>query len=51
MFVVWTQQRRDLADSGAFELGTDASRVFTAQPDDVFLVKVSYWLGMRRHGR
>jgi hypothetical protein len=48
LFVVWTQQRRDQLASGEFEFGRDASRVFTAPADDVFLVKVSYWFGTRR---
>jgi hypothetical protein len=48
LFVVWTQQRRDQAASGAFNFGTDVPRIFTAPADDVFLVKVSYWFGMRR---
>jgi hypothetical protein len=48
LFVVWTQQRRDRVVDGTFDLGSDASRVFTARPDNVFLVKISYWLGAHR---
>jgi hypothetical protein len=48
LFVVWTQQRRDQLASGEFDFGRDTSRVFTSPADDVFLVKVSYWLGTKR---
>ncbi len=48
LFVVWTQQRRDRATSGAFDLGTDLSGVLRAPADDVLLVKLSYWIGGRR---
>jgi len=48
MFVVWTQQRRDIAPWGEFDFGDDVSALFTAPADDVLLVKVSYWFGSRR---
>jgi len=48
IFVVWTEQRQDRLPSGEFHLGNDLSRVFTAPADDVFLVKMSYWFGVRR---
>ena len=46
-FFVWTQQRRDLLDPGDFSIGRDTTRLFTADADDVLLVKFSYWLGGR----
>jgi len=45
LYVVWTQRRRDQAYPGDFELGRDASRLFHAPSDDIFLVKVAWWLG------
>ena len=45
LYVAWTQQRQDLGDPGDFQLGRDASRLFQAPGDDVFLVKVSYRFG------
>jgi len=48
LFVVWTQQRRDRVADGAFDLGSDASRLFATRPDNVFLVKLSYWFGLAR---
>ena len=43
-YVVWTEQRENTLDAGRFRFGRDARALFRAEPDDVFLVKVSYWL-------
>jgi hypothetical protein len=48
LFAVWTQQRRDLVQSGEFDFANDVSRTFTAAADDVLLVKVSYWFGLHK---
>ncbi len=45
IYAVWSQGRADLADPGRLALGRDASSLFHAPADDVFLVKVSYRLG------
>ena len=47
LFFVWTQQRRDVDATGAFDLTGDTSRLFGAPADDVLLVKMSYWFGAR----
>lgn len=44
LYVVWTEQREDTRDPGTFAFGRDARALFRAAPDDVFMVKVSYWL-------
>jgi hypothetical protein len=44
LYVVWTEQRENTRDVGTFDFGRDARALFRAAPDDVFLVKVSYWL-------
>jgi hypothetical protein len=44
LYVVWTEQREDSANPGTFVFGRDTRALFRAAPDDVFLVKVSYWL-------
>jgi hypothetical protein len=48
LFVAWTQQRLDRLPTGVFDFGSSAARVFTAPADDVLMVKVSYWFGVRR---
>ena len=54
LFLVWQQsrtQRVEASDSGvgvdqvgAFDLGRDVDALFKTRPDNVFLIKVSYWL-------
>ena len=46
LFVVWTQARSqgDL-DVGDFAARRDYRNLFAARPDNVFLVKASYWIG------
>ena len=45
LYAVWTRQQQDHTNPGAFGLGRDASALFNAPGDDVFLVKMAYWLG------
>jgi len=45
LYVVWTQQREDEIGLGRFDLRRDTRRLFSADADNVFAVKISYWLG------
>ncbi len=45
LYVVWTRFGNDRSNPGDFRFGRDVSDLWGADPDDVFLVKVSYWLG------
>jgi hypothetical protein len=46
LYVVWTQSRDDeLRYVGNLELDRDRTALFATQPDNIFLVKVNYWLG------
>jgi hypothetical protein len=45
LFVVWTRFGDDRSDPGDFQFGRDVSGLWGADPDDVFLIKVSYWIG------
>jgi hypothetical protein len=45
LYAVWTRQQQDVANPGTFRLGRDAAALFSAPGDDVFLVKLAYWLG------
>ena len=45
LYVVWTQQRQDDAFPGDFRARRDLARLFSASADDVFLVKLTYWIG------
>jgi hypothetical protein len=44
LYVAWQHARRDFQPIGDFDLGRDAGALLAARPDNVFLVKVSYWL-------
>ena len=46
LFLVWTQQRDDFQPVGDFDLRRGVTHVLDAQADNVFLVKVSYHLGL-----
>jgi hypothetical protein len=44
-YVVWTQRRLDRVDSGNFNFADDLGSLFSAPADDVFLVKITWWIG------
>jgi hypothetical protein len=45
LYLVWTQERTDQAAVGTFDFGRDRTALLTSHPDNIFLVKLSYWLG------
>ncbi|HSL71444.1 MAG TPA: DUF5916 domain-containing protein, partial [Longimicrobiales bacterium] len=45
LFVVWQQQRAGVGRPGDFKLGRDTGGIFDDSPDNIFLVKLSYWVG------
>ena len=45
LFVVWSEARDDKTLAPGLDFGRDGSRLFSAPARDVFLVKLSYWLG------
>jgi hypothetical protein len=46
LFVVWQQARSATLDFGDFDLGRDAGGLFGAPADNVFVVKLNYWLNL-----
>jgi len=44
LFLVWQQRREDEAPYGDFNLSRDRAALFSARPDNVFQLKVNYWL-------
>jgi hypothetical protein len=44
-YAVWTRQQQNTDDPAPFNLRRDARALFTAPGDDVFLVKIAYWIG------
>ncbi|HEX8242211.1 MAG TPA: DUF5916 domain-containing protein [Longimicrobium sp.] len=45
LFFVWQQQRSGAEAFGDFALGRDAGAVFREHPDNVFVIKASYYIG------
>ncbi|HEX9985247.1 MAG TPA: DUF5916 domain-containing protein, partial [Thermoanaerobaculia bacterium] len=46
LYVVWNENREDVASVGDFRVRRDFAALPDARSQDVFLVKVSYWLPM-----
>ena len=46
IFFVWTQSRSDSEDNGNFEFGSSFDRLVNLQPDNIFMVKFTYWFNM-----
>ena len=45
-YAVWSQHRTDDRDFGDFTDGGEYRRLFSAHPDNTFLLKVSYWFSI-----
>ncbi len=45
LFVVWQQSRFGSIPSGEFEFGRDFDNLWAARPENVFVVKGTYWIG------
>jgi hypothetical protein len=45
LYLVWTQSRESNEAVGNLSLGRDLDGLFSSRPDNIFLVKMSYWLG------
>ena len=46
VFLVWQQQRFGRRPFGDFDLGRDRRDLLDLHPDNVFMVKISYWVGL-----
>ena len=44
LFLVWTQSRSDTAQFGDLHFDRDRRALFDADPTNIFLIKVNYWL-------
>jgi hypothetical protein len=45
LFFVWTQSRSHQAPTGSMDLSRDLDALLQAPSDNIFLLKISYWLG------
>ncbi len=44
LYFVWTQNRQDTQNTGEFSLGPSVSNLLNLNADNIFLIKISYWL-------
>ncbi|HYV96661.1 MAG TPA: DUF5916 domain-containing protein [Gemmatimonadaceae bacterium] len=44
LYFVWTQQRSATAPIGDFDFARDRSALFDTKPDNIFLIKASWWM-------
>ena len=44
LFVVWSQGRQHIDPVGQFNLGSDIGTLFDAPAENVFMIKLNYWL-------
>jgi hypothetical protein len=44
IYLVWTQSRSHSINDGSFDLDRDAAALFSTKPDNIFLLKASWWL-------
>ncbi|HKS06588.1 MAG TPA: DUF5916 domain-containing protein [Gemmatimonadaceae bacterium] len=44
LYFVWTQQRANQVSTGDFDFGRDREALFDTRPDNIFLIKASWWL-------
>ncbi|MBT8392122.1 MAG: carbohydrate binding family 9 domain-containing protein [Ignavibacteria bacterium] len=44
IYFVWTQTRSEEEEIGEFQFNKSMSRLFAAEPDNIFMVKVTYWI-------
>ncbi len=44
LYFVWTQSRQNIEGDGSFQFGRSFNNLFSLHPDNIFMLKVSYWL-------
>ena len=44
LYLVWTQSREDVTPTGEFEFGNSMNNLMSVQPDNIFMIKITYWL-------
>ena len=46
LYVAWQQTRRGSGPEGEFDFGRDPRRLFQTAPDNILVVKGTYWLSL-----
>ena len=45
LYVAWTHSRSDVQPYGDFDFSRDAQGLLATRPDNIFIVKASWWIG------
>jgi hypothetical protein len=45
-YFVWTQSRENVDPDGTFRFGHSFNNLLSIRPDNIFMIKFNYWLGM-----
>ena len=45
LYLVWTQSRSDNITDGTFNMSSSFDRLGSAKPDNIFMLKLTYWIG------
>jgi hypothetical protein len=45
LFLVWTQSRSDNVVDGTFAFNGSFGRLVSSKPDNIFMIKLTYWIG------
>jgi len=46
LYLVWTQSREEDRSIGEFRFNRSINNLFQARPDNIFMLKISYWFGL-----
>lgn len=46
LYFVWTQSREGIDPDGNFHFGRSVNDLVSIKPDNIFMIKATYWLGM-----
>ncbi len=46
LYMVWTQSKNDVESHGDFYFDKSMDKMFNLKPDNIFMLKLSYWLGI-----
>jgi hypothetical protein len=44
IYLVWTQSRFNSENAGDYQFSRDVKNIFSSQPDNIFLMKIAYWI-------
>ncbi len=46
LYLVWSQGRTSSDTNGIFSYGNDMKELFSTRPQNIFLIKLSYWFSL-----